>query len=64
MIHLRGERTEVTGNCGNGEESTFGLRAAEPSSKIILHAPLTLASVSHGNTDDDYGGRGKIYQED
>ena len=65
VIHLYGERTQVTRNCTSGSSSSYGLDAYSSSSaQIILHAPLTKESVSRNNRGGGNwgGGYGKIIE--
>ena len=62
VIHLYGERTQVTRNCTNWDSNDYGLNAYYSSSQIILHAPLTKRSVSRNNGRGNWGGSGKIIE--
>merc|ERR1712166_719077 len=64
LIEVFGERTTVNGNCTKGtkrDSRFYGLMASSPSSKIVLHSPLTKELVSTNNSSGgNWGGDGKI----
>lgn len=63
VIHMLGEKTNVTQNCTSGERGSYDLLALHSSSKIVLHAPLTKESVSGYNRFGRYwGGDGNIVE--
>ena len=69
VVHVYGEKMEVTGNkcirrIRGRAYRTYGLLSRDSSSKIILHAPLTKESISHDNFENrNWGGDGIIEEE-